>query len=173
MVNFDAYSHQHFQTGRDTEPSEALKFFDQVSGNHGYRDLVKIMNIANVGQITKTDRQTDRQTDRKTDRQRKRQRDRQRQTEKESERQRERQTKRDRETEGQRDRDRERQRDRETERQRDRETERDREKALFANLPLFAAFFCRSAVSLITAVTKSFNNLFALFLSTSRDLKLV
>ena len=62
---------------------------------------------------------------------------------------------------------------REREKERDRErkigTERERESSLCKS-PSSCYFFCRSAVSLITAVTINFSNLFALFLSTSRDL---
>ena len=68
-----------------------------------------------------------------------------------------------------RERERKRERQREKERQRDRERERERESSLCKS-PSSCYFFCRSAVSLITAVTINFSHLFALFLSTSRDL---
>ena len=64
---------------------------------------------------------------------------------------------------------RERERKRETERERKAEGERERESSLCKS-PSSCYFFCRSAVSLITAVTINFSHLFALFLSTSRDL---
>ena len=66
-------------------------------------------------------------------------------------------------------REREKERDRERKIGRERERERERESSLCKS-PSSCYFFCRSAVSLITAVTINFSNLFALFLSTSRDL---
>ena len=66
---------------------------------------------------------------------------------------------------------RERERKRETERERKAEGEREREReSSLCKSPSSCYFFCRSAVSLITAVTINFSHLFALFLSTSRDL---
>ena len=68
---------------------------------------------------------------------------------------------------------RERERKRETERERKAEGERERERERESSLcksPSSCYFFCRSAVSLITTVTINFSHLFALFLSTSRDL---
>ena len=64
---------------------------------------------------------------------------------------------------------RERKRERQREKDRHRERERERESSLCKS-PSSCCFFCRSAISLITAVTINFSNLFALFLSTSRDL---
>ena len=66
-------------------------------------------------------------------------------------------------------REREKERDRERKKGRGRERERERESSLCKS-PSSCYFFCRSAVSLITAVTINFSHLFALFLSTSRDL---
>ena len=70
-------------------------------------------------------------------------------------------------------RERERERERDRERKKGRGTERERERERESSLcksPSSCYFFCRSAVSLITAVTINFSHLFALFLSTSRDL---
>ena len=62
-------------------------------------------------------------------------------------------------------------REREKERDRERKIGREREReSSLCKSPSSCYFFCRSAVSLITAVTINFSNLFALFLSTSRDL---